>query len=358
MGAITITSLSNEVLHQIFSYFCLHCCNEFKVPNGVGTLYQDEKRRPHNRAKQQRDEKSWYSLDRQVLFSLSLSCKSLHHIAQDVLYHEFVLGYGDSYLSESYSPVRLASFMRTVTRRRDLAAKVRKLSIHPRFRDIVTKEEIRELLPGAAAALGIDLFVAWERRISEASEEERQDWSPTPMSMEDVRHLFRRTSYDNILRSFFTAEFDQLHEKWRDVREWKCIMGRLRAEFVAMLIALLPNIDYLSFRDDEPSWLRFSSFKALGIESLPKVKTIDMQQMLGCFLKLATGLETLNVCSFMPTKHDAICELPNVKALRVTDVRYGIKELKWIVSCCTGSLRSFVFEPKPGELMPLVWEED
>ncbi|KAM6534357.1 hypothetical protein FALCPG4_003998 [Fusarium falciforme] len=248
--------------------------------------------------------------------------------------------------------------MRTVTRRRDLAAKVRKLSIHPRFRDIVTKEEIRELLPGAAAALGIDLFVAWERRLSEASEEERQDWSPTSRSMEDVRHLFRRPSDDNILRSFFTAEFDQLHEKWRDVREWKCIMGRLRAEFVAMLIALLPNIDYLSFRDDEPSWLRFSSFKALGIESLPKVKTIDMQQMLGCFMKLATGVETLNVCSFMPTKHDAICELPNVKTLRVTDVRYGIKELKWIVSCCTGSLRSFVFEPKPEELMPLMWEED
>ncbi|KAL7949803.1 hypothetical protein V8C42DRAFT_311965 [Trichoderma barbatum] len=118
-----IYNLSNEVLEQIFGDFCLHCRADCQLPAPTDAYFRG--------TEQQCDSPSWYALERQALFSLCLVSRQFRDIAQSVLYHEFTLGYGDSWKSIAYRwDRRLTSFMRTVARRPDLARRIKRALIH------------------------------------------------------------------------------------------------------------------------------------------------------------------------------------------------------------------------------------
>ncbi|KAI8682165.1 hypothetical protein NCS55_00471200 [Fusarium keratoplasticum] len=119
----------------------------------------------------------------------------LHCRAQTVLYHEFVLGYGDSVCSRVYDfDGRLASFMHTVGRRRGLAAKVRKVAI-------------------------------------QASADERKRWG---------------RYYDELLRIFLTPELRDPRKAHLEIMGPPYDFRAVNAELINMLITLLPNVDHLS----------------------------------------------------------------------------------------------------------------
>ncbi|KAK2674981.1 hypothetical protein RAB80_009965, partial [Fusarium oxysporum f. sp. vasinfectum] len=151
--------LPRDILVEIFSYFCLHCRGDLRPIKGVGTPHQHKQRREP----QQPDQKSWYSIDKYALFSLAASCKALHPIAEDILYHDFAPGYGDSESELYIYGYRLNQFMRTVGRRKDLAEKVRMIFVHPKHSDPDVKQTVLSLKQGAAD-LGIDIVKAWRYR--------------------------------------------------------------------------------------------------------------------------------------------------------------------------------------------------
>ncbi|KAJ4206993.1 hypothetical protein NW759_014182 [Fusarium solani] len=331
----SLDNLPAEVLVEIFGQFCLHCRGEFREPVGLSTSFQHENPRP----KQDRYESSWYALDRDALFSLSTSCRKLHPLAQAVLYHEFVLGYGDSVCSRVYDfDGRLASFMRTVGRRRDLAAKVRKVAIHPLLRESVSTEEIRDLLLESAAVLGIDLVQAWKRRADEASADERRRWGP---------------HYDELLRIFLTPELRDPRKAHLEIMGPPCDFKAVDAELITMLIALLPNMDHLSLWQEQRSRLRFypSAFQALGITTLPKLKTLETEINPHPILALATGLETLNAREFLPSPTQDV-NLPNLKTLRLARMTCKKENVPAIISRCTGGLRAFLYEQEASSATP------
>lgn len=83
-----------------------------------------------------------YSLELQRLTSLCLVCRHLCGAVQPILYQEFMLGYGDSWRSDLYTwHGRLSSFMWTVAHRRDLAALVKRIYIHPYLVESFGKEK-------------------------------------------------------------------------------------------------------------------------------------------------------------------------------------------------------------------------
>ncbi|OBT86406.1 hypothetical protein VE02_05269 [Pseudogymnoascus sp. 03VT05] len=138
----TLTGLPNETLELIFSTFLTH---QSIAPDAYFRGTQ-----------QQSDERSWHSIQCHTLFSLSLVSKRLHDIAQPVVYNEFVLGYGDSWKSTLYTwNGRLISFLYTIARRPDLAAMVKRMSIHPHLLKSVDDKENENGVRQAARAAGI-----------------------------------------------------------------------------------------------------------------------------------------------------------------------------------------------------------
>lgn len=122
-----------ETLHQIFGYFCLHC-REIRQSTPPDAYLRG--------TRQDYEKPSWYSLDHHTLFSMCLVSKGFYHATQPVLYHEIILGYGDSWRSDLYTwDGRLTSFMRTVAQRRDLAALVKRVYIHPYLLESLPLEE-------------------------------------------------------------------------------------------------------------------------------------------------------------------------------------------------------------------------
>ncbi|KAH6889668.1 hypothetical protein B0T10DRAFT_486558 [Thelonectria olida] len=65
--------------------------------------------------------KSSYLGLRHTLFQLCLVSRRLRNVAQPIMYHEFLLGYGDSKtIWKCSGDRRLTSFIRTVASRRDI----------------------------------------------------------------------------------------------------------------------------------------------------------------------------------------------------------------------------------------------
>ncbi|KAH8879525.1 hypothetical protein GQ53DRAFT_755943 [Thozetella sp. PMI_491] len=145
----TLSKLPSEILSLILRNFCLHCREPQEIPQAfyVGKD-QDE------------DEPSWYALDLRTLSSVCLVSRRLCHIAQTILYHEFVPGYGSSWLSNEYFwDRRLNYFLRTVAVRPDLGLLVHRLYMpsYLLFNDR-TEDEAEATLTEAAQTRGIDLL--------------------------------------------------------------------------------------------------------------------------------------------------------------------------------------------------------
>ncbi|KAF4468597.1 hypothetical protein FALBO_4517 [Fusarium albosuccineum] len=322
-----ITQLPYDVLYNIFSYFCVHCCSTID-PLSLGTVYhnaQEWTRQPKRRER-------WWLQARRILFSLTLSCKALHGPAQDVLYHDLTIGYNDPRLildlkSEDHNRIfygvnrhmcamaakRLRLFMRTAGERKDLAAKVQRLSIGSGFLNHLKPLQIRSLILQAAADLGIDLMAAWRRRLA----------SLPPGS---------KILYSEILLAFPSPEFTRLQNRWS---EWSRLrprnangIGHLLAELIAVLVKLLLNLNHLDLRANGTAFLEPSSFKALGISSLPNIRTLDMDEPANFLMNMAAGPQ----------------ELRNLKTLRVSETCYGLETFREALSACSTDLRTFVYE--------------
>lgn len=289
MPLAMLSTLSTEVLHEIFGYFCLHCSG------------QHQSTPPHAHrldTPQDPDALSWHSLDCHTLFCLCLVSRRFCTIAQPILYHEFVPGYGDSWRSTRYTwNGRLASFVRTVARRRDLAAKVRRVYIHPDLLQSGDTKERKDALREAANALQIE---------------------------------------------------DQ--------------EGLVSDDLLALLIALLPNLNHCSLQSRKtrvqavcPSALRRARVLSLPLKTLDVVlharcyerELLNLGWRAGALLEVATHLQTLNLhmCEGIWTE-SPFPSLPNLKVIRITRSKLTKKGLEGLLRSCNG-LRSFTYETCP-----------
>ncbi|KAL2689039.1 hypothetical protein Neosp_003090 [[Neocosmospora] mangrovei] len=328
----SLQNLPAEVLSEILGHFCAHCRGESQEL--VGVAFKRENPGP----KLDRAERSWFALDRVALSSLSISCRALRPLAQSILHHEFVLGSGDSFsLRTDDFDNRLAPFMRTVVRRRDLAARVHKVTIHPLLGMSASVNELRDLLLESARALGIDLVQAWKRRADEASAAigtgRRDRWHQT---------------HDKILRNFLKPRANARLRGRLDSSGFSMDFNLLSGELITMFIALLPNMDHLSLWQDQksPPDLHPEAFWALGITGLPKLKTLETDANPHNLLALSPRLETLNVREHLSSPNQDF-DLPNLKTLRfagMTCKKYSLSGVLPIISRCTGDLRAFLYE--------------
>lgn len=271
-----------------------------------------------------------------------------------MLYRSFCLdhslGYGplDPYDWKS----RLFSFIRTVSRRRDLAALVYEASIFEHLiEDIVDDTDTWDTLQEATQSLGIDMQVAWKQRALEARNPE------FPI----VKNVL--LSYaENHSGSGLSAEHKSLLHS--------CLPG----EIIAVLIALLPNLSYLSLlTGHRPHHCMIPRFalQSLGISNLP-LKALDTNASflhILSLLDLATNIETLNIHNtkltygWIHSRPDdwegldnagfSLPPLSSLKTLRAPQCSLNVDYLGMIMSRCTGGLESFLYEEAhPGSLNP------
>ncbi|KAH7233152.1 hypothetical protein BKA59DRAFT_407799 [Fusarium tricinctum] len=326
---MTLTDLPKEVLSEIFSYFCLHCCREFNLHKGVGTPQQHNRRRP----RQVRDERSWYSLNKLSLSSLALTCKALHPTAEAILYHEFAPAYGDSGRAKYYFFLyQIYPFMRTVGRRKDLAEKVRMIYIDQMIAYFESCKESVEAVKQGAADLGIDLGAAWQRRVAEAG------YDP-----------------DHPMDTYHRAWLDALPSIFDPAYDWRCgTAQKLQLELIAMLVALLPRLEHISLASfwnfphppDDP-------LKALGVTELPYLRSFEVRTDGFLILDKAVNLKELSIYDNTPSDtHIPFSEKAHVETLRLTDVRHLPSNISHALRFAAKSLHSFVYEAQAEDDQP------
>ncbi|KAL4902924.1 hypothetical protein BDW74DRAFT_180223 [Aspergillus multicolor] len=301
-----------EILHMVLGYLDIDYTG--KLPPGPPDTY-------FRGDQQKSDQPSWYSLKLQPLLRFCLISKCMYNVIQPLLYQEFMLGYGDSWRSDQYTwGGRLVSYIRTVALRRDLAALVKRICIHP------------FLLQGFYEGKKISRqHVFWGSEFMQCLAE------PALFSENEVQDAYR-----------------QLTAALKTQR----IMERLSAaDLVTVLITLLPNLQHCSIQVDtvHNEIVRAGGFRMAGVSSLPiktldlthsaagnsRVRLFDLGRRAGAFLAVCPGLETLNLhmCGWV----SQIPPLPNLKILSLTFSQLTAKDLERLLSCCTG-LRSFTFE--------------
>lgn len=350
MTHATITSLPAETLSSIFGYFCLHCCHG----NTEGPESYFRSPEHHHPQQQQAHERSWYLADyRQPLVSLCLVSKRLRDVAQQVLHHEFVLGYGDSWRSASSSwDRRLTSFLRTVGTRADLAAAVRRVSLHPRLLEAAELGDVRAVVDLRRMGRGLGLEVADES--APPCYQERPGWTmPQPPIRPSgvVACVYPAPKTRVMFVDAYTADesFQQRHA--------------LGLELLAILIGILPSVERLSIQQtvvdyDTPylSGLR-SMTTARGARHL---RTLDLathdfspelmikvpSQAAGALWLSADTLQTLNLhmCNGFWSKPEDAPTFRSLETLRLTQSHLSAEGLRVLLSCCTGRLTSFTYE--------------
>ncbi|KAG4272521.1 hypothetical protein FPRO04_10474 [Fusarium proliferatum] len=346
-----------DVLLEMFSYFCLHCRGDLRPVRGVGTLRQQKR----CREPQQPDQKSWYSIEKYTLFSLAASCKSLHAVAEDILYHDFAPGYGDSELSKLYTfGNRLNQFMRTVGRRKDLADRVRLLFVHPKHSNGSVKRIVLALRQGAAD-LGIDIAEAWRHR----AECFTNSWA-----LEQIQMLGRQEEYPFMLNSAFTDEIEEYpllsssrqYYLERDMvpKNYSMTANKLyRAlhhELIPMLIALLPKLSHIIYKYNSAFHMfEHTALDALGVTELTYLRTLEVDKDLFSILKRAPNLEQLDITESPFPERDEVSGGSHfkIRTLRLEDTS-SPSELSKGLSFAAKDLRSLVVESSGAFSMPWV----
>ncbi|KAL6922862.1 hypothetical protein FSST1_000136 [Fusarium sambucinum] len=332
MEPSSTTRLPNDILFIIFSHSCLHCQDHYNQSWDDRPLRAIKPCRP----KQQPDEKSWYSIDRDTLFAVCLASKRLRDVAQPILYHEFVLGYGDSWKSNMYDwGGRLASFMQTLARRPDLSRQVKVVYINTLlFKP--NEEGNRSALLEAAQAMKIDLPAVWKRRASKIPASEAQDWP-------EVYPIFLSSYLDD---SRDLTERQERHLRWAMNESSAPAWRWLNSELIATLIAQTHCVQYLSLQGNH-TWptcgLPGSSLRSLGVANLP-LKTLDLGVGANSLIELAPALQTLNLHQYKGDLRSWDIELPCLKTLRITDTFLSANSIRRLLNACTGGLTAFEFE--------------
>ncbi|KAF4966389.1 hypothetical protein FSARC_5898 [Fusarium sarcochroum] len=343
MPASSISRLPDDVLWLIFTEFCLHCHGGYSQSWDERPLRPIRSRRKRHQAS---DDKSWYSIERQNLVSLSLTCKIFRDVAQPILYHEFALGCGSSWLSDLYTwEGRLVSFMRTLARRRDLARSVQVIYVHTLLiyeKDKKEQEENRTAIQEAAHSFGIDLPTVWEQRLSTISPDDSIDWP-------EVYPVFLG-AYLNDKPDLTEKQKRRLDRAMNDGS--KPALRWMNAEMVAMLITLTPNLQYLSLLGG-PQWpscgLPKSALQSLGVSTLP-LKVLDLGVGASSIIELAPYLETLNLHQSFHIGWPITTKMPYMRTLRLTDVLISAGTLQGLLSACTGGLVAFEYEAFADEM--------
>ncbi|OIW33581.1 hypothetical protein CONLIGDRAFT_184466 [Coniochaeta ligniaria NRRL 30616] len=244
-----LSGLPVEIISLILSNFCLHC----REPQELPLAYVPERQ-------QELDQPSWYSLELQPLYSSCLVSRRLCQIAQPILYHEFVPGYGGSWRSREYSwSRRLSCFLRTVALRRDLAALVRRLYLTFYLRTLDIENEAGSVLEEVARARGINL--------SDFLQPFHNVWA------RDAGHGQYRPSTD---------------------------------ELTAMLLSCLPNLTRLFLTQRSPwnaipvSGLRIAGVSSLSLQTIDVCGYLDeLRDRLGGILEMsASTLRNLNIDNY------------------------------------------------------------
>ncbi|KAL3465108.1 hypothetical protein BJX64DRAFT_253768 [Aspergillus heterothallicus] len=310
---MSLESLPIETLHQILGYFCVHCSEKHSTVPANAYLH-DTGQGP--------DQPSWYSLQRQVLVSICLTSKRLCTIAQPILYHEFVLGYGDSWRSDLYTwDGRLTSFMITIARRRDLARLVKRVYIHPYLLESFGEEENnapRKYIDRVDPPHGLRDYITYK----------------------EARRAIRALAAEITVAK---------------LRKWGAM------DLISLLLAALPNLDRCSFQlgpyHDE--MVRSAPLSAAGVEELP-LRTLDVSlrshsthnrdmfslDRVDALLRATPHLETLNLHMCHETWYGTSPpSLPNLQHIRLTFSRLRSKDLRALLASSTcPSLRSFHYE--------------
>ncbi|KAI1828063.1 hypothetical protein F4861DRAFT_535491 [Xylaria intraflava] len=295
---LMLSDLPTEILQLILSNFCLHCHES----DGVPLAHFPRKR-------QALDQPSWYSLDRQALYSACLVSRRFRDIAQPILYHEFVPGYGSSHYSERYQWTgRFTSFLRTVAQRRDLANLVRDLYFHDWLRASITLEP----------------------HIAEAALEESA--RARGVNLSDFLEPFRGSPTQRLLEPY----------------------GPGASELVAMLLFCLPNLTRICFDMDIPfPPIPASALSAAGVRLPLQTIEVDahgseLRYVLGGVLELSLPtLRTLNVDYYSSRSGDelGISDLffPSLRKIIISRSEISGPDLQLLLSCCTG-LETFIYD--------------
>ncbi|KAK0727043.1 hypothetical protein B0T26DRAFT_692834 [Lasiosphaeria miniovina] len=292
-----LSSLPDETLVLILSNFCLHCRElRQEEPHATPLAFF-----PRNQAPNQ---PSWNSRDCHALHSMCRVSRRFLPVAQEILYHEFVPGYGDSWNGDYEFYWRLTPFLRTVTLRRDLAALVKRLYLDLNLLNSITNSEAKDALQKAAQARGI--------RLSD----------------------FLRP-YRDLLPPYHCEEY--------------CPSGD---EMACMLLASLPNLKTLVFSAAAPfTAILSSSLRAARAESL-SIQTLDLRGIDINFrarydgiLELASStLETLNIDTCLRCRLTGFVRpFPKMRNVTITNSRLFESDFAALLSCCAG-LETFTYE--------------
>jgi hypothetical protein len=299
--APSLADLPTETLSLILSQFCLHCTKAHGYDSPDGYFRSSE-----SGQQQDPDKPSWYSRDyRMALHSMCLVSRRFRPLAQFFLYHEFVPGYGDAWRSKQFSwNSRLASFVRTITARRDLAGLVKRVYVHVYLLRPVTEEEAQATLREASGAAANSYLACFQ-----------------------------------------------------GMRNSVNIAG---LRLVGVMLALLPNLERLSLQTEGPSaYIPAGALPALANLSkagpLAKLETLDIcdralptsfDYHADGILEVASSLATLNIhYSGGPAQKVGQGRLRNLRTLRFTHARLSAAELAALLdSCGPPGLKSFTYE--------------
>ncbi|KAJ0424966.1 hypothetical protein BJY00DRAFT_298899 [Aspergillus carlsbadensis] len=301
MPRAALGHLPLEITHLILGHLGFHSTSNL-IPEPPDAYFRGDEQEP--------DEPSWFSLKLQPLLSLCLVSKRWRDIAQPILYREFTLGYGESWRSEEYTwDGRLVAFMLTVARRRDLAALVKRIYIHPHLFAHVPPLE-----------------------------------PPSRITYEIAQGVLRE-----IAEAFRVEGLEQFTP----------------SDLIAVLIMQLPNLQHCGFQLQPEVWeiVPPDALRLAGIETLP-LKTLDVSLYDGRYgieltfgqftllhrvsslLSVSTLLETLNLHMYyaiLRADRDPFPSLPNLKTLRLTHSWLSAASLERVLSSC-GNLRTFFYE--------------
>jgi hypothetical protein len=256
---------------------------------------------------------------------MCLVSRRLTLIAQPILYHEFIPGYGDAWRSNRFLWAgRLASFLCTTAARPDLAALVKRIFIHPYLLQVVSEGEAQAMLEeviSPATALGASV------RLSEYLD-----------------------AFDEFQKGIYLP-------KGANLAGWK---------LVGALLALVPNLERLSLQVKDLGAVPAAAFAAL--RSLPgppgsvlsKLKTLDVcprnegswiyslePHASGVLDAAKASQGSLSTLNFHGCGRIGSSNLHGLQNLRLSDSRFGDVDLAASLrSYRTPGLKSFFYEAR------------
>ncbi|KAH8885996.1 hypothetical protein GQ53DRAFT_845127 [Thozetella sp. PMI_491] len=310
----SLTVLPPETLTAICQYFCSHI-GETEPPRVPDALLQHAAIRAD-------DELPRQLVDEGSLHALCLTSKYTRSIAQPVLYHTFAPGCGNTSPVASGSwDQQLALFLRTIWKRRDLAALVRRLVIHPTL--------LQRVASVKAIAITYDILV--EMKLPSTGDATLLSWVyPTWPS-------------------------------WPYARRYNA-SGGLTQDLVQMLVHLLPNLSHLTLHissymlfKDLPGCVQSTLEKRRDKPQLPlkildvylyatKPGLLDLGRTASSILALAPQLETLNIDMARQDLFYPRHEMPNLKHLRITHSWFDGKQMGEFLRAALGGLETFMYE--------------